>query len=638
MPCAAKGLVNITKKEVKDYTVTHPYTPLGIFRPADLQQLVRCIQQAESEGRSVRAQGSGYSLSKAAVADDYLVCTDALNKWLSRPIPSATTNPNWFRSDAHNRDYLAGLVRSSVMLAKDKDATFVHVEAGVKIKDLLAQLDSAGLALHTMGAGGGQSLAGAMSTGTHGSDFKLPPLFDFVRAIHLVGPGGQEWWIEPSSGFAQGGKLPSLPGWCPETKVVRDDEWFRAPIVAVGRFGVIYSVVLEVTAQFKLLDKSDKGLSWSSVRSKLKESKVEKRDDGTASLGGVFVRESPESDKSPLRFYQVTVDLAKGEKCWVTRRWKTTKAGSKNTSSSAPASFDLILCSSPGKFGPALTAMQFIPEVVVMKTTLGLTPIMGPVWVANIDALFVELAALAATSATVGEFLAKIAERLSGLTDAQYGAAGRLRDLIRTISETVIDSEHADERWGLSHEIVDGHPDKRRGCLSAHSSEYFFDASSDDYLRFVDAVLDASTAHGIPGYASLRFTGRSKCHLAMERYPLTVAIEIAVPRKFGSTGDLFEAFNTAVVASAKKYEGIPHWGQRHVLNSEATQELYGASLESFRYPLSEIENGHPRTFSTQFTRNRGLEVTDPKILHRVRTKRDDGAMMASMIPALLSAL
>ena len=89
MPCASNGLVNIAKDtEVKDYTLTHPYTPPGgIFKPADLKELVRCVQRAESENRSIKAQGSGYSLSRAAVADHYLICTDHLRQWLSLPAP-----------------------------------------------------------------------------------------------------------------------------------------------------------------------------------------------------------------------------------------------------------------------------------------------------------------------------------------------------------------------------------------------------------------------------------------------------------------------------------------------------------------------------------------------------------------------
>lgn len=276
------------------HTHTSLHSARGGFKPADLKELVRCVQQAESENRSIKAQGSGYSLSRAAVADHYLICTDGLRHWLSLPVPAvAKTIPRWFR-EGHRDDHLARLVRPSILSSLPDDAFLVHVEAGIKIKHLLAELDMAGLALSTMGAGGGQSLAGAISTGTHGSDFLLPPLSDFVRAIHLVGPGGQEWWIEPSAGLSTGGLLKNLPGSCPDTKVVRDDDWFRAPIVSVGRCGVIYSVVLQVTKQFKLLERSDLGVPWSSTKTKLRAS--------SSTSVGVFLKKSPESDE-PLRFF-----------------------------------------------------------------------------------------------------------------------------------------------------------------------------------------------------------------------------------------------------------------------------------------------------------------------------------------------
>ena len=617
MPCFSGSPVQITNKVVKDYTETHPYTPgEGILRPANLRELVRAVRQAEEGKHTVRAQGSGYSLSKAAVADDFLICTDDLDRWLSRPTPAApgATNSKWFRSAGHDAAILETLLRPSVKL--DSGHFLVHVEAGIKIKNLLSQLDGCGLALPTMGAGGGQSLAGAMSTGTHGSDFKLRPLFDAIRAVHLVGPGGQEWWIEPAESLFRPERLSSMPGWCPETNVVRDDDWFRAPVVAVGRCGVIYSVVLEVVQQFRLFDQSDKAIQWSEVRKKLADS--------TSADGGVFKKSSPQPDGNPLRFYQVTVDLAKGEKCWVTRRWVTEKKGAHNISKAKPSTFDAILCSDPKPFAAAIGALQLLPEVAALKVGLSFTPIMGPIWVANIDAFFIELAAFALSSKTVGEFLAKATARARGLTDTEVGAASVLRDLVLQASEWVIDAEHDEERWGFSHEIVDGHPDKRRGCISAYSTELFFDASQPLYLAFLSFVLLESKMQGIPGYASLRFTGQSQCLLAMERFPLTVAIEIAVPRALESSGDLFQNFANFVADKAELFGAIPHWGQRHRLSKSQVEKLYGDSLTTWRYVLSELEFGQSKSFSTQFSRDRGLEVVDADHIHTVRTAKDQG--------------
>ena len=173
---------------------------------------------------------------------------------------------------------------------------------------------------------------------------------------------------------------------------------------------------------------------------------------------------------------------------------------------------------------------------------------------------------------------------------------------------------------------------RRRGCLSAHSAEFFFDASSDKYLQFLDEILAVSKAQGVPGYASLRFTGKSDCLLAMERFPLTVAIEIAVLRRSTAKGELFESFTNTMHGKAKKFGGIPHWGQRHKLTADDVQTLYGEALEKWRYVLAEFELGHSTSFSTEFSRKLGLEVLDSKIVDRVRTEREAGVFVSSLVP------
>jgi FAD/FMN-containing dehydrogenase len=81
---------------------------------------------------------------------------------------------------------------------------YFHVEAGIAIRDLYQLLDhqKPRLALGSSGGSPGATLAGAISTGTHGGEFSTPLLVDTVRAIHLVGPGGVQWWIEGSSPIA----------------------------------------------------------------------------------------------------------------------------------------------------------------------------------------------------------------------------------------------------------------------------------------------------------------------------------------------------------------------------------------------------------------------------------------------------
>ena len=51
----------------------------------------------------------------------------------------------------------------------------------------------------TLGGAGGQTVFGALTTGTHGGDFRAGPIAESVVALHLVADGGRHYWIEPGS-------------------------------------------------------------------------------------------------------------------------------------------------------------------------------------------------------------------------------------------------------------------------------------------------------------------------------------------------------------------------------------------------------------------------------------------------------
>jgi hypothetical protein len=145
------------------------------------------------------------------------------------------------------------------------DGTFLfHVEGGITMADLDQLLDhqSPRMAIQASGGSPGATLAGTISTATHGGEFAWPLLVDRVRAIHLVGPGGEEWWIEGGESIADPGLLqaryPKLDAahfiggaWNAIPGLTAQDA-LNAVIVSMGTMGVIYSVVLEVVAQFGL--------------------------------------------------------------------------------------------------------------------------------------------------------------------------------------------------------------------------------------------------------------------------------------------------------------------------------------------------------------------------------------------------
>lgn len=151
---------------------------------------------------------------------------------------------------------------------------FVHVKAGIKLAHLNCLLDQKCLAMATLGGSNGQSLAGAISTGTHGTNVRLPPIQDFVRAIHLVGPGGKQWWIEPESDpvtdRSRMRELMASQVLDPCLELVYDDRLFNACLVSVGAAGVFYSVILEAAPKHHLRSTTER-ISFAQARSTISD-------------------------------------------------------------------------------------------------------------------------------------------------------------------------------------------------------------------------------------------------------------------------------------------------------------------------------------------------------------------------------
>ena len=68
------------------------------------------------------------------------------------------------------------------------------------IAELNAYLQGRELALPNMGGFDGQTVAGVISTSTHGSGIGFGPLSDFVRSLDIVAAGGTVYRIEPRDG------------------------------------------------------------------------------------------------------------------------------------------------------------------------------------------------------------------------------------------------------------------------------------------------------------------------------------------------------------------------------------------------------------------------------------------------------
>ncbi|GAB5399478.1 MAG: hypothetical protein Aureis2KO_10630 [Aureisphaera sp.] len=127
----------------------------------------------------------------------------------------------------------------------------LHVlQCGNTIKEISFYLERLGKSLKTTGASNGQTIAGCISTGVHGSAIDVGSVQDYVVGLNLItGPNPQdivylERHTKPALNNAFIAKL--------NARVIRNDGLFNAVLVGLGSFGFIHGVVIEAEDHFLL--------------------------------------------------------------------------------------------------------------------------------------------------------------------------------------------------------------------------------------------------------------------------------------------------------------------------------------------------------------------------------------------------
>lgn len=210
------------RKRWRNHTGNQSVEPLRIYRPATLEDLREIVLTAEADGATVRAVGSGHSWSDVALTTGYLLRPERLNA------PLETTGD------------------------------LVRVEAGMRLRELNRHLDDQGLALSNMGGYDAQTVAGVMSTSTHGSGIEFGPIADSVRSIDLVASGGRVIRIEREDG----------PTTDFDGELRKDDHMFNAVAVGMGCMGVIYAATIAVEAAYWLTEVRELS-TWPQLRDQL---------------------------------------------------------------------------------------------------------------------------------------------------------------------------------------------------------------------------------------------------------------------------------------------------------------------------------------------------------------------------------
>ncbi|KAK6067400.1 D-arabinono-1,4-lactone oxidase [Seiridium cupressi] len=212
--------------------------PEDLRKPQGISDLLNAIQDAQGQKIQARAVGSGHSFSNICSTNGILLDPHGMNEILTIA-PATLKKPSTVES-------------------------LVFVESGITIKSLNDQLDNMGKALANMGAYDGQTLAGAISTGTHGSGIALGNIASLVRAIVFVTENGTVYQIEPMDGITDPARF--VPGIAQKLK--QDDDWFNAALVAMGCLGLIHSYILEVVPSF-LLSEQRTLTTWQDFKSEL---------------------------------------------------------------------------------------------------------------------------------------------------------------------------------------------------------------------------------------------------------------------------------------------------------------------------------------------------------------------------------
>ena len=171
-------------------------SPVSIDAPRSVAELAALVASASEQGQKVKAVGSGHSFTSAAATDGRMIRLENL----------------------------------SGILHVDRATCRVTVGAGTRLSELNTLLDAEGLALANLGDIAYQTVAGAISTSTHGTGKALTGLAGQVVAMKLVNGHGEI--IECSQSV--------------------NPHIFDVARVSVGALGVITEYTLQAVPSFRL--------------------------------------------------------------------------------------------------------------------------------------------------------------------------------------------------------------------------------------------------------------------------------------------------------------------------------------------------------------------------------------------------
>lgn len=190
------GLVScspdVNKEPLKNWAGNLSYSTSNVHYPKTVEE----VQQVVKKCKQLRTLGSRHSFNKIADSTQNLISVKELNK--------------------------------AVTLDKAKNT--VTAEGGMRYGELAPYLHENGYALHNLASLPHISVAGAVSTGTHGSGLTSGNLSTAVSAIEFVNAAGDLITLSKD----------------------KDGEQFYGAVVALGAIGVVTKVTLDLQPTFNM--------------------------------------------------------------------------------------------------------------------------------------------------------------------------------------------------------------------------------------------------------------------------------------------------------------------------------------------------------------------------------------------------
>jgi hypothetical protein len=184
---------------VKNWAKTISFTPQEIVAPKSQQEIQRVILKAQSEKKVIRVRGSHHSWTELNRSEDYFLHLDHLQG-------ISDVNPQNGRAKV-----LAG-----TKLSRMGDEAFDH-----------------GWAMANQGDINRQSLAGATSTGTHGTGITLQSIANQLTSLSWVNASGEVQLTH------------------------QQDPLFKALALSLGSLGILYEMEIQLVPCYKLKEVSE---------------------------------------------------------------------------------------------------------------------------------------------------------------------------------------------------------------------------------------------------------------------------------------------------------------------------------------------------------------------------------------------